>query len=326
LLAQYAQKPSFKSLILVAVLFGMSTLCWPVALYYGVVVVIILFFGQRRKEQRAKHNLALRSPLSAFRSLPSALCPLLFAICFALTISPWFMRNKLLFGVANLTSLQGINLLLVNVAYLKAAQENLDYATAERLLEAEGDSLLAAKGLSTEKLKLIYHGKQYGYQVNDPQQARVYQTLALEKIMAAPVLYIRIHPWASSPIYSTPACAICIISAEKSGAAGAAGVVGNGGLGAAFRNFGRASRPGICVVSFQSWLADAALCAGRHRHFYLWKEKLGAAVALLLPIVYLLFVTAPRARSVSAFPAMPYLYLLSGLVLSKVNLSEVRSQ
>ena len=324
-LMRYVQKPSVKSLIFSAALFGISTLCRPVALYYGVVAAIILFFVKRQPPKtpgQQPHSLppALRSTLFAPRSWPSALRPVLFSLCFALTISPWFIRNKIIFDVFNLTSLQGINLLLVNVAYLKAAQESLDYATAERLLEAEADSLLVAKGLSTEKLKLIYHGRQYGYQVNDPQQARVYQTLAREKIMADPLLYIRIHLMGILPnLLDTGVRDLYHFSGKERPLLGLRALLVTDGMGAAFKKFWSRIDAGYLILYLYNlvWLLLHYALASIGI-FYLWKGKNFAPLwLLLLPIVYLLLITAPSGSERFRFPAMPYLYLLSGLALAR---------
>jgi len=46
------------------------------------------------------------------------------------------------------------------------------------------------------------------------------------------------------------------------------------------------------------------------------KNKFMSLSLLLAPIIYLLFVTAPQGSERFRFPAMPYLYVLSGLSIS----------
>jgi len=116
-----------------------------------------------------------------------------FSLLIGMSISVLIAVVLLSLGFAdlNIPTTNSFFVYLINVAHLKAAQEGITYAAAERLLEA--DSLLIAQGISAEKLQLEYHGKTYGQQINDPRQARVSQKLAIQKILAFPLLYLRVH-------------------------------------------------------------------------------------------------------------------------------------
>lgn len=303
-LLQHLQKKSGKILAGSALLFGLAALCRPVGLYYAVFVVVILMFTAAPTFSARLKNIAL------------------YVSVFILTLSPWLVRNQMVFGVANLTSIQGNNLLLMNVAHLKAAQEGITFAAAERLLEAEADSLLAAQGISTAKLKLEYRGQPYGYQINDPQQARVYQKLALEKIMAAPGLYWRVHLTGIMPSLLDAAVRdIYHFRGMERPLLGLRSLLVTGGLKPALEK----SRREIDRDYLTLFLLNLLWLLAHYilillALYKLLKEKNWVSISMLLaPIFYLLLATAPQGSERFRFPAMPYFYLLSGFTLSHLQ-------
>jgi hypothetical protein len=245
-----------------------------------------------------------------------------YVLIFALILGPWFLRNKLTFGVANLTSIRGINLLLINAAYLKAAQEHIDYATAERLLEAEADSLLVAQGVPVEKMKLEYRGRQYGYQINDPRQARVYEKLAIEKIKASPLLYGRVHLMGLLPgLLDTSVRDFYHFLGKERPGFGARALLVTNGLKSALQKFWSRVDTGylILYLSNLGWLVAHYVFAGI-AIYRLIKTKSTMPVWLLItPIIYLIAVTLPPGSERFRFPAMPYMYLLSGVTISRLS-------
>ncbi|MDZ7361150.1 MAG: glycosyltransferase family 39 protein [candidate division KSB1 bacterium] len=303
-LVKYIQRSSLKNLILSALLLGLATLCRPVALYYFLVVAVILFVTRRPMLVAGIKNVVL------------------YIFIFMLALGPWLIRNKLTFGIANLTSIQGNNLLLINAAHLKAAQEHLDYATAECLLEAEADSLLVARGLTAEKLKLEYHGRQYGYQINDPRQARVYEKLAIEKIMASPLLYIRVHLTGIIPsLFDASVREIYHFRGKERPLLGLRSLFVTGEIKSAVKKLGAQMEAGYLMLHLGhvGWLMMhyifLALTICR-----LIKEKTAAPLwLLLLPFLYLLLITAPAGSERFRFPAMPCLYVLSAAAISRLR-------
>lgn len=296
---------SGKNLIFSAMLLGLAALCRPVGLYYSAVVSIILFC-------------AASPPLwSRIKNVT------FYILIFTLTISPWLIRNKLTFGIANMTSIQGNNLLLMNVAHLKAAQERVDYATAERRLEAEADSLLAAQGLPVEKLKLTHHGTPYGYQINDPRQARVYQELAIKKILASPLLYARVHLTGMLPsLFDASVRDIYHFRGQERPLLGLRSLFVTGGINPVLEKLQQPINRGYLVLYLLNlgWLVTHYVLA-LFAFYTLIKEKKFAPLTLLvLPILYLLFVTAPQGSERFRFPAMPYLYLLSAFALARLHM------
>jgi len=303
-LVKHIQQSSLQNLILSALLLALAALCRPVALYYFAVVALILFVAKSLPLAIRAKNIAIYTAIFAF------------------TISPWLIRNKLTFGVANLTSIQGNNLLLINAAHLKAAQEQLDYATAESLLEAEADSLLVVRGLPAEKLKLEYHGRQYGYQINDPRQARVYEKLALEKIMASPLFYIRVHLTGIIPsLFDASVRDIYHFRGEERPLLSLRSLFVTGEIKSALEKFGSQIEAGylILYLGHLGWLLThyvffvIAICR-------LVKAKAAARLWLMLmPLLYLLLITAPAGSERFLFPAMPYLYVLSAAAISRLR-------
>ncbi|GEM_PF-1271425 len=300
-LVKYIQQISFKSLALAALLFGLATLCRPVGLYYPVIVVIILLCTISATFPSRVKNVTL------------------YVLLFTATLSPWLIRNKLTFGVANLTSIQGNNLLLMNVAHLKAAQEGISFAAAERRLEAEADSVLLAQGISTEKLKLEYHGKPYGHQINDPQQARVYQKLAIEKIMASPLLYLRVHlTGLIASMLDASVRDIYHFRGQERPLLGLRSLFVTGEMKSAFEKLLRQIDHSYLVLYLLNlgWLVMHYVLILFTLYKLIKEKKIMSMSLLLASIIYLLFITAPQGSERFRFPAMPYLYMLSGLSLS----------
>ncbi len=303
-LVKYIQQNSFQNLAFTALLFGLAALCRPVGLYYSAVVVLILLCSTSLNWSNRIKNATL------------------YALVFIFTLTPWLIRNKITFGVPNLTSIQGNNLLLMNVAHLKAAQDGIPFAMAERQLEAEADSLLLVQGISTEKLKLEYHGKTYGYQINDPQQARVYQKLALEKIMASPLLYLRIHLTGIIPsLLDASVRDIYHFRGQERPLLGLRALFVTGRVKPALEKLLHEidrSYLLLCLLNLGWLLAHYILIL--FMFFKLIKEKNYLSLSVLLaPIIYLLIVTAPQGSERFRFPAMPYVYLLSASVISRLS-------
>jgi 4-amino-4-deoxy-L-arabinose transferase-like glycosyltransferase len=302
-LIQYANKPSAKSLITSAALLGVATLCRPVGLYFFVPAAALLFVASSGAFKIRARNAAI------------------YVTVFALTLSPWLIRNKLIFGVAQLTSIQGINLLLMNAAFLKAAQEHIDYATAEQRLEAEADSLMTARGITAEKITLTYKGEQYGYQLNDPRASQVYQELATQKILTSPLLYARVHLTGIIPSFlDTSVRDFYHFAGKERPMFGLRALFVTGNLSSALKNFWSRVEPGYLVLYLFNlgWLLFHYVlgCIAVVR---LVKEKsYTSLVLLLLPLLYLLFMTAPAGSERFRFPAMPYFYLLSASVLARI--------
>jgi 4-amino-4-deoxy-L-arabinose transferase-like glycosyltransferase len=295
-LIQYASKPSAKSLITSAALLGAAALCRPVALYFIVPAAAILFFANSGPLKTRARNAAI------------------YVAVFALTLSPWLIRNKLIFGMAQLTSIQGINLLLINVTFLKATQEHIDFAIAEQRLEAEADSLMLAQGFVAEKIRLYYKGEQYGYQLNDPRASQVYQELAAQKILASPLLYARVHLTGIIPSFlDTSVRDFYYFAGKERPMLGLRALLVTGDLGSALKKFWSRVEPGYLALYLLNlgWLLVHYLLAFISI-VRLAKEKSYASLVLpVLPLFYLLFVTAPAGSERFRFPAMPYLYLLS---------------
>lgn len=303
-LIRYTSKPSAKSLIISAALLSVAALCRPVALYFFVPAAAMVFFVDSSSLKIRARNAAI------------------YLIVFALTLSPWLIRNKLISGAAQLTSIQGINLLLMNAAFLKAAQEHIDYATAEQRLEAEADSLMRARGLRANKITLTYKGKQYGYQLNDPRASQVYRELAVQKIFASPLLYARVHLTGIMPSFlDTSVRDFYHFAGKERPMLGLRALFVTGNLSSALKNFWSRVEPGYLGLYLFNlgWLLFHYVL-GFIAVVRLIKEKsYTSLVLLLLPLLYLLIITAPAGSERFRFPAMPYFYLFSSSALARIS-------
>jgi len=148
-------KPYF--LLLSALFAGLSALCRPVALYFPVVFLLVLLVKDRKS-------------LKTF--FPHAL---IYISVFLGVLSPWFIRNYVVFERVCFTSLQGYNVFFLNVAFMKAEKTGV-YWEMER------------KNLINEVQQIVDER-----QLNSMEASLVTQKLAFQRITADLATYVRVH-------------------------------------------------------------------------------------------------------------------------------------
>lgn len=105
-----------KYIILCGIFLGLATLTRPLAFYFFPIILIIFL------KNNFKKNL-IKS--------------LIFLFVFSLTISPWCIRNYLVFGEYKLTNSAGPNLAGYYYPYLKSNMENISTSTARNQIYAK---------------------------------------------------------------------------------------------------------------------------------------------------------------------------------------------
>lgn len=301
-LVKSVQRESRASLVSSAAFFGVATLCRPVASYFFVLAAVLIFFASQKKIKIRAQSVVI------------------YLAIYALVVTPWILRNKQTFGVANLSAIQGINMLLMNAAYLKATQENIDFESAQSLLEAEADSLLAGQGYSLAKINLAYRSWQPG-KLNEAKHAQFYQKLAVQKILSSPLIYARIHLLGIIPsLLDTAVRDFYHFSGKARPMLGLRDLLMTEGLVSTLKKFRARVDTGYLVLYLLNvcWLALHYLfaCVALCRLFL--RKSFAPMCLMLLPLLYLLVVTAPAGSERFRFPAMPYLYVLSGLGISQI--------
>lgn len=104
--------------LLGGLLLGLGTLVRPVLLYWSVVAGMLPLLYRGSLKQRVQRVLAI-------------------VLVFALVVAPWMARNHAVIGRAELSTIQGFNLLYYNVAKLRAVQQGIPYQTIRDQLEEE---------------------------------------------------------------------------------------------------------------------------------------------------------------------------------------------
>lgn len=160
-----------KHLVYSAILLGASALCRLVILYFAFVMVLSFIVVYRKKLIKGLFNYFI------------------YILIFLAAVSPWAIRNYIVYDTLSLSITQGGNLLFYNAAYLEAHKrggyEHLDAIRKE--MQEKTDRLFAERDISSPF-----------------EKAKVYQELALERILADPGLYTRIHLIGALKIFATP--------------------------------------------------------------------------------------------------------------------------
>ncbi len=160
-----------KHLIYSAILLGAAALCRQVVIYFVFVMVLSFIVVYRRSIVKGLLNYCI------------------YVLIFLAAVSPWAIRNYIVYDNFSFSIAQGGNLLFYNAAYLEANKrggyEHLDAIRQE--MKEETDKIFVERGVSSPF-----------------EKAKIYQELAVERILSAPALYTRIHLIGALKIFATP--------------------------------------------------------------------------------------------------------------------------
>lgn len=286
LLTKYFYRPKLICLIGSASTLGIAALCRPIALYFWLIAAILF-------------RLRFRFTTRLLRSYA------LFVVVFFLFITPWIARNYFTFGVANFSSAQGVNLLLVNAAYLEADRLSISQQKAEAMLESNALQKLPPDA-------------------NEAEQARIFQKLALEKLLRSPFRYLKVHlVGIFTTLVDSNVRDLWFFTGKSRSLAGAREALFAEGPIAALRVFTRSQNWKLYLAFFISILFQVLIYgAATVGLVVLLKQKnLLVAAILLLPAFYLLGLSLPAGNVNFRYPAMPYIYLTASLGISLLKYS-----
>jgi 4-amino-4-deoxy-L-arabinose transferase-like glycosyltransferase len=259
---------------------GLASLTRPVAFYFFLPAIFLLLLSAGRHWRRG------------------LVASTIFVAAFAITLAPWFVRNYRVFGVANFSGIQGVNMLLINAAYLEADRLGLSVEEVEPALEREAEEIAARLGL------------------NDAQRFQVYQSLGLRKIFAHPIRYAWVHLKGILPaLLDNNVRDLSYFRGGERTFFGARDLLIAGGPLAALRRVLASEHRGplllFALTTLFQLLVYALALGGA---VILWRQGLRLEAGLLVvTIAYLLVMTAPAGSVRFRFPAMPYIDLLAGL-------------
>lgn len=276
-----------KHLIYSAILLGASALCRQVIIYFVFVMVLSFIVVYRRNLIKALLNYCI------------------YILIFLAAVSPWAIRNYIVYDNLSISISQGSNLLFYNAAYLEAYKrggyEHLD--DIRREMQEETDRMFAERGISSPF-----------------QKAKIYQELAVERILSAPALYTKIHLIGALKIFATPTF---LLPERIFGASLDESIAMAKGKSLITGSFFEASR-GLAGYFLQNWklllylpflllyllfiyfLAGYGLCKTS-------KEKNLAAIffLFLLIIVYNALIVGQHGAARFRIPLMPYIDLIA---------------
>ena len=279
-LASTLRRSHWLTLASAGFLAGLASLCRPVALYFFVPAVTMIVLAAGRHWRRG------------------AAASALFVATFGLTIAPWIIRNDRVFGVANFSGIQGVNLLLINAAYLEADRLGLPVEDVEAALERQAEKIVAERGL------------------NDAERFELYQHLALSKILAHPLRYAWVHAKGIVPaLLDNNVRDLSFFRGGERIFFGARDLLIAGGPLIALRRVLTSGHRGMLLLFAGTVLFQLVLYAfAAGGAVLLWRHGPRLQTALLVAtIAYLLIMTAPAGSVRFRFPAMPYIDLLAGI-------------
>ena len=148
-------------LVCSALFLGLATLVRPVSLFLGFAFSIVVYFlfggGVVDKLKRAG----------------------LFAAVFVLPLTPWLIRNQIVFDKWSLSSSGGYNLLMLQVAPFETERRGLqDKRVTQELLRSEASTMMREDGIDPAALR------PYGF-----LPSRYYRELAIQYIRTYPGLF-----------------------------------------------------------------------------------------------------------------------------------------
>ena len=112
----------FLILILSGIFLGLSILCRPISLFFPVVMVALLLLFQSRNFKL----FLIKIPL--------------FLLAVIIPLSPWLLRNQVVFGAPILSTISSTNMLHYRAAGVYAAKEKVSFAEAQRELKELAES------------------------------------------------------------------------------------------------------------------------------------------------------------------------------------------
>jgi 4-amino-4-deoxy-L-arabinose transferase-like glycosyltransferase len=142
---------------------GLTALCRPVAMYLPIVIAFVVGVFWLERERFS-------------RTIWQHVCQIVvIVLLFVAALSPWLIRNVILFRSPQLSTIQGYNLLFFNAGYLRARLKGVTWEEAYAQIQAEVQAEVGDQHL------------------NPLEMADYYQQKAIYEIASHPVAYARVH-------------------------------------------------------------------------------------------------------------------------------------
>ena len=278
--ARFLKRSSIKYLVWGGLFMGLATLCRPVSLCFPVFLVVFFIFSGFLKRTRLLSRITNG---------------LIFVLIFLLTLSPWLIRNTIVFGFPRIHSM-GIMLLTDNAAYLEQARSGRSFEEIQREFGKELENLVKGKNLS------------------EAEEVKVAQKLGLEKIMKHPILYARVHLAGALPMLVEPASSEFwrLLGREPGGIHILSRFLTGGLQGVIVAVRSSKSFSQICyIVGTMTFLGVIYLGLIVGLIELLLKRKYSVVILFLAILGYFLLAVGPLGNMRYRVPIMPYVMLLA---------------
>jgi len=285
-LVRYLKDDGEKVLILIlsGIFLGLSILCRPISLFFPVVMVVLLLLFQSRNFKL----FLIKIPL--------------FLLAVIIPLSPWLLRNQILFGSPILSTISSTNMLHYRAAGVYAAKEKVSFTEAQRELKELAESTFQ------------------GNKDEHPLDYKKHEAkLGVSIIIANPFYYIKNNISSAFNLFLSPLRSTIDL---QLGLANKATTLANWGKSKKDTIFSRllATTSGFTLVMVLVQMITLAIVwllavAGMIAAF---KNKNYLSFALLLlTILYFAVITGgPEAYARFRVPIMPFLALISGIGFS----------
>jgi 4-amino-4-deoxy-L-arabinose transferase-like glycosyltransferase len=137
LFANFLKTNYKKHLVYVGIFLGLAALCRPIGLYFPLVLILLFIFWYIRR--KITFTMALTSGL-------------IITLLFWATISPWLIRNYLVFNPPLGFTSRKATVLMWYVAYIEQVKTGVSFNTAMRMVGTEFNTMIKDKQLSPFQL------------------------------------------------------------------------------------------------------------------------------------------------------------------------------
>jgi len=277
---RFLRRSSVKYLVWGALFMGLATLCRPVSLYFPVFIVLFFIFSGFLKRTRLVGCITNG---------------LIFALIFWLTLSPWLIRNTIVFGFPRIHSMGGM-LLSHNAVFLEQARSGRSFKEIQREFGKELENLVKGKNLS------------------EAEEVRVAQQLGQKKIMKHPILYARVHLAGVLSMLVEPGSSEFwrLLGRKPRGIPILSRFLTKGSGGVIATVLGNKSFSQICYIAGAMiflLIIYIALIAGSID--LILKRKYSVVILFLAILGYFLLAVGPLGNMRYRVPIMPYIMLLA---------------
>ncbi|MCX7353281.1 MAG: glycosyltransferase family 39 protein [Alphaproteobacteria bacterium] len=223
----------------------------------------------------------------------------------AIPVTPWLMRNVILFDAWALTTQKGSHLTNWVLPLVRQAQDGTPHEAAAREIEGRFFARLRAQGIEPQALPPF-------------ERSKVFTALAMEELSAQPFSAIA-RAWLKGAAVNLLAPAITVDPRVRRAREGSFYNDGNPGLEGRLEAYLATSAPAV-----RPWVMGAlalsaiSLILQAYGFFRLCRRLPWAAVFAALLILYVLLVTGPVVSPKYRLPAEPVLIVLAALGLDGI--------